>query len=171
MKVPGYDYQAFMAGIAERDGTNCWVHRLLAARRAATIERWRTEGSDCAPDRCAGWVPGGLLRCDGVLDGHHLGLSKQWLKSWHATQTRAVGPIDLYGEPVEDQDFALANLLNDSRNGVLACRRHHDMLEHAVIVVRRADLPESVEGFAAELGTKAVARLERDYGPRSTVDA
>lgn len=165
---PGYDYAAFCAAIADRDGPGCFVHRLLAARRAAVIERWRTEGFGDV-DRCAGWIPGGLLRCDGPLDGHHL-LSKSWLKREFphgAIDTEPVEKGVLYAllPGTHDAYRRLPDLLNDPRNGILACRRHHDLIERASVQLRAAELPRCVFEFAAELGDRAVGRLERDFGP------
>lgn len=188
MRVPGYDYEGFCRGVAERDGTGCWVRGLLVARRAGVREKWASgQGRGTHAGDLLDWVPSGLLRCDGGLDGHHL-LPKQWLKDefpftdeskgegWVISGTCPcechridAGPIHydvaLYPSCVH---CSLADLLNDPRNGVPCCNRHHNMLERHLIVVRRGDIPAHVEEFAAELGDRAVARLERDYGFRDT---
>jgi hypothetical protein len=152
MIVKGYDYGAFCRGIAERDGVLCWVRVLLIARRAAMVKKWAGSAADSPPSACREWIPNGLMDCDGPLDGHHAALSKSWLKSYAATLERE-------GEPVD-----LAGWLNDHRQGRLACRRHHDLVERRLIVVRRGDLPEELDEFLAELGDRAVARVERDFG-------
>lgn len=174
MRVPGYDYAAFCAGIAGRDGAECWVRRLLVARREAQIEAWRS--GQCESGDARNWVPSSLLDCDGPLDGHHVGLSKQWLKREFphgVIDTEPVEPGVLYAllPGTHDAYRRLPELLNDSRNGILACRRHHDLIERHLIVVRRGDLPSSVEEFAAGLGGRAVARLDRDFGQRGEAAA
>jgi hypothetical protein len=148
----GYDYLMLLTAVAERDEGKCWVRELLLRRRDAQIAAWGA-GQTEQGDTKRNWVPKKLLDCDGPWDAHHLGLSKSWLKREF---------------PDGCGDRTLADLLNDPRNCVLVERRHHDMLEAHLIVVRRGDLPEHVEEFAAELGDKAVARLERDFGPFPT---
>jgi hypothetical protein len=167
MSVPGYSYAEFCQGIAERDGESCWVHKLLVARRTAQIEAWASGHTERGDTR-TNWIPVKLLSCDGQLDGHHVGLSKSWLKrefpAGTATLLVSIGPRYKDDTVSALCERSLADLLNDPRNGVCACRRHHDMLEAHLIVVHRGDLPEHIEEFAAELGPKAVARLERDFG-------
>jgi hypothetical protein len=113
------------------------------------------DGADCFVRRNVPMDPS-LRACDGALDGHHL-LAKQWLK-------REFSP-DLW---VLCGDFhelrTIEVVLNDSRNGILACRRHHDLIENARVVLSAESLPGCVFEFAAELGDRALARLKRDYG-------
>lgn len=148
MKVDGYDYEAFCAAVAELHGAACWVRATLAAREVP--------------------LPPGLLDCAGQLDGHHL-LPKRVLKRERgsggvrlAATTRA-----LYtGTPsreVEYEAVTIGALLNDGRDGVPACRRHHDLVERALVRIRRAELPRQVEEFAAEIGLGWY--LEREFGP------
>jgi hypothetical protein len=169
VSVPGYSYAEFCRGIAERGDTECWVRGLLVARRQAQIDAWGA-GQGEVGEAQANWIPNGLLECDGPLDGMHLGLSKSWLKNEFPNGGWALYPVG-DGKWVAPNDeggdwhWPLHEILNDSRNGVCGCRRHHDLVDRKLIMVRRGDLPGLVEEFAAELGTKAVARLERDFGP------
>lgn len=73
----------------------------------------------------------GLLTCAGELDGHHVGIRKNRLKQ------------QLSPDVVDEA-------LNDPRNGVLVCRRHHDLLERGLVVLRRDELPARVFEFARE---------------------
>jgi hypothetical protein len=102
------------------------------------------DGADCWVRRNVPMDPE-LRLCDGKLDGHHV-LPKQWLK----------GNVRL---PYSEQ--TPASVLNDSRNGILVCRRHHDLLENARIALDVEALPPCVVEFAQELGERALARLQR----------
>jgi hypothetical protein len=92
----------------------------------------------------------GLLTCDGIMDCHHL-IRKNRLK-----QERRL---------IEASGRALEKVLEDPRNGVLVCRRHHDLLERALVVLRREELPVRVFEFASELGLEGW--LERYYLPQA----
>ena len=104
---------------------------------AALLKRRRAEHSvDYSP---------GLLECRGEMDGHHAGIRKNRLKQ----------------EVPADR---LAVALSDPRNGLLVCRRHHDLLERGLVVLRREDLPLCVDEFAAEFGLEGW--LDRYVGRR-----
>lgn len=169
--VAGYSYQRFCQGIAERDGAACYVRELLIARRAAIVEAWGG-GQGEQPDSVRDWIPRGLLKCDGPLDGHHW-LGKSWIKREFPSGGFAMYEVGVgferHGE--DDWRWPLAVILSDHRNGSCICRRHHDLIERKLVVIRRNDLPAHVEDFAAELGDRAVARLDRDYGLRMTETA
>jgi hypothetical protein len=89
-------------------------------------------------------VPERLRECDGVMDAHHC-LRKNRLKQ--------EVPMGL-----------LADALNDRRNGIPACRRHHDLLENAHVRLFRSDLPAEVHEFARDFGLEGW--LDRYY-PRA----
>jgi hypothetical protein len=147
----GYDYPALLAAVAERDEGRCFGRELLVARRQAQIDAWGA-GQTEQGDTKRNWVPKNLLDCRLPWDAHH------WLeKSWIKDHERTVAYQGLV-------PFDLAAVLNDPRDASLCCRRHHDLIGSRLVVVRRGDLPGHVEEFAAELGPKAVARLERDFG-------
>lgn len=162
MKVDGYDYPAFLHAVIIRRGHGCWVGKLLRGRR----EHWLRSR---APGAAMPWdLDPGLLMCQGELDGHHL-VSKQRIKR----EFERLNPLDEWpvlinrnwstGGPFEPVRWeSLAEMLMDPRNGVPACRRHHDLLERRLVVPTRAELPVGVEEFAAEVGM--VWSLERDYG-------
>lgn len=84
-----------------------------------------------------------LRDCDGPLDPHHL-VTQQQIK-------KVVRGIDARG-------FRL----NDERNIVPVCRRHHDLYHGCRLRIPREALPAGVEDFAAELGLEWW--LERQYG-------
>lgn len=167
MIVPGYDYEAFGRGVATLDGTECFVHRVLVARRKRLVDAW---GGGQVETGChRDWIPGGLLDCDGRMDAHHL-LAKQWLKREFPNGAWALYPVGdgAWVEPDEeggDWHWPLGAILSDPRLGILACRRHHDLLERALLRIHREELPARTFDFAAELGPRAEARLERDYRP------
>jgi hypothetical protein len=170
MRVAGYQYAELLRAVAERDRGQCWVRGLLLAKREAQIKAWNGGQADGLDPGARNWVPGKLLECDGPWDADHLGLSKSWLKSaLHTAWTKRPPGLDFWAMGdrvfVVPYEAAVAEVLNDPRDCVLTCRRHHDMRGNGLVVVRRADLPEHVEEFAAELGGRAVARLERDFGP------
>lgn len=141
--VPGYDYSAFCLAVAERDGVDCFVRRNVP-------------------------LPPELLACDGKLDCHHL-LSKSWLKDEfpHGELVDVVIPGDEVVPAV--RHVKLGEILSDPRNGIACCRKHHDLLENARITLTAAELPPHVWEFAAELGPRTTARLERDYIDREPV--
>lgn len=124
-KERGYSYEAFFEAIAHMDGYRCFVHHLLLKREE--------EGAD---------FPLGLLLCEGVMDAHHL-LPKQRLKQEFSSNGTLYG-----GGP----DVRLGDVLSDPRNGILACRRHHDLVERRLVVVRAADLPQRFSAFCADYG-------------------
>lgn len=98
-----------------------------------------------------GDVRGSLLPCDGILDGHHL-VRK-------STLTTELGLSKADGGAV----------LNDGRNGVFACRRHHDLIEGCAVRLERGELPMVVDEFAAAHGLGWW--LDRTYGAREDVAA
>lgn len=132
MNPPGYDYAVFCANVAALHGPGCWVQRMLAARDGRT-------------------VPFGWLTCDGVMDAHHC-LPKQLLKREfpHGTLYKNVnvGPSTIQRKTQRTLDA----LLNDGRNGVPVCRKHHDMIEGRQLVIRRYELPAATVAFAGQLG-------------------
>lgn len=85
----------------------------------------------------------GLLTCAGELDGHHL-LRKNRLKQ------------ELPAE-------SIAEALRDPRNGILVCRRHHEMLERGLVVLRRDELPARATDFAEDWNL--AGWLDRYYPP------
>lgn len=110
------------------------------------------DGADCWVRRNVS-LPPEALSCDGQLDGHHV-LPKQWLKS-EFSRLRVIPTRDVLGAAT------LSDWLNDPRNGILVCRRHHDLLENARIAIDPESLPPCVVEFAAELGERALARLQQ----------
>lgn len=141
-------YAEFCAGIAARDGTGCFVRRVLVARRE---EQVRVARRDLA------YLPDGLLKCDGQMDGHHV-LKRQHIKREFARAEfphRVVTP----GSVVSWE--SLDAMLADPRNGVAACRRHHDLVERALVRLFREELPGCALEFARDAGLGW--RLERDY--------
>jgi hypothetical protein len=166
--VAGYDYPALLRAVAKRDNEKCFVRELLVARRQAKIDEWSGGQADGMDPACrADWIPASLLDCREGFDACHV-LSKSWLKDTypHGVWTASGEPLDPGRANMvlgPDDVRALADLLTDPRNCVLNCRRHHGLMDRKLVVVRRADLPGSVEEFAAELGERAVARLERDF--------
>jgi hypothetical protein len=138
--VTGYSYEAFCGAVEALHGSRCWVVGVLAGRGAA--------------------VPSGLLRCDGQVDGHHL-IGKNRIKQELPSGT--MGPYLMVDRdpPKEVPGRSLGEILNDGRNGVPACRRHHDLVERALVRIAREELPAEVFEFAAELGLGGW--LERYY--------
>lgn len=88
----------------------------------------------------APFFPG--VRCSGPWDRCHLGLDKQFLR--------------LQG--LDDE------AIWDERIWRPGCRGHHERSHWPTFHMERADLPASVEEFAAEYGLGW--RLDRDLGPR-----
>lgn len=89
----------------------------------------------------------GLKVCDGPMDVHHI-FKKQRLKrecTWADPAT-------------------LVLILEDGRNGMVVCRRHHDLLERALVVLRRGELPVEFEEFVDDLELDGWA--SRYWGPR-----
>lgn len=154
----GYDYEAFRDGIRFLDGLDCWLRRLLEER---------------AEEHPHDWSPS-ILTCTGELDGHHL-LRKNRLKQelpygviWQPEGWVTIDPGKAYplDGPPEAQVYGvgvrtLSAILEDPRNGILGCRRHHDMLEAGQVVIQRDELPPRVFEFAEEYGL--LAWLERYY--------
>jgi hypothetical protein len=162
MRVAGYDYNALLTTVFARDEGKCFGRELLVARRRAQVDAWGA-GQGEVGDAEKNWIPKGLLECRLPWDAHHW-LEKSWLKDWWRTRVREVRDNGWGGEEAEWITGDLAATLNDPRNVSLACRRHHDLIGNRLVVVRRSDLPPEVEEFARELGDRAVARLERDFG-------
>lgn len=169
MKVAGYDYEAFGRGVIALDGPGCFAYRLLLERRRVLRAGWEAARADGRDVACRDWPTDPVLRCGGIMDAHHL-LPKTWLKSEFPHGVNVHAEFTDRGDGVTDEVHVirpLAALLNDPRNGIIACRDHHDRIENARIPIYRADLPARVWEFAAELGDRAVARLERDYPERA----
>jgi hypothetical protein len=157
-KRRGYDYGEFVRAVEQLHGTGCFVVRAINARlRAGT---WRDSMH--------------LVQCDGILDGEHV-LSKQRVQDRFpfgaVMRDGALEPLDrgVWEEIAKTIDgrgrlFTLGELLNDGRLGVLACRRHHDLIENGQFKFARAELPVEVESVAVDYGLDAW--LERDYGGR-----
>jgi hypothetical protein len=93
--------------------------------------------------------PLGLLLCEGVIDGHHL-IRKNRLK-----QELSRPFSELVGGYV----------FEDARNGILACRRHHDLVERGLVVVKAEELPRRVHAFVAEYDLEGW--LDRYYRPEA----
>jgi hypothetical protein len=160
----GYDYPALLHAVAERDNGKCFVRELLVARRQAKIDEWSGGQADGMDPACReDWIPASLLDCRERLDACHV-LSKSWLKDAYPNGALLVAPGSTLVPALDGYPGSLAVVLNDPRNAVLNCRRHHGLMDRKLVVVRRADLPGHVEEFAQELGDRAVARLERDFG-------
>lgn len=147
--VPGYDYLLFGRRVAELHGPGCWIHRLLMNRPGVE-------------------VPWGMVMCDGGIDAHHLAPKRLLKREFpHGVYIGCMGECyalkddrpfevpeavrEVIGNP-EGRVRSLADLLNDGRNGVLGCRRHHDMVESAEVKIRRGELPAEFVEFATELG-------------------
>lgn len=86
-----------------------------------------------------------LQSCDGRTDCHHL-IPKRMLRREFQTA------------------LVLNALLEDARNGIPTCRRHHDQLESAAIKLARWELPVGVEQFAADVDLGWW--LDRTFGER-----
>lgn len=143
-------YAEFCAGIAARDGHGCFIRRVLEARRDVQLRSTRR-------DRAV--LPDGLLACDGQIDGHHV-VAKQHIKREHG---RAEFPLSVFLPGMREVTVwqSLDAMLADSRNGIAACRRHHELVERALVRLFRDELPAHVFEFAREVAM--VPRLERDY--------
>jgi hypothetical protein len=150
---PGYSYRTFCANVQALHGPGCWIQRTLTRRDGRT-------------------VPFGWLICDGMMDAHHICpkslLKKQFPEGaiW-ASVAVPTGADDFAMEPERWLPYdwrmvhigegeptlrSLADLLNDGRDGVGACRKHHDMVEARQVVIRRDELPVEAVEFATELG-------------------
>lgn len=90
-------------------------------------------------------VPAGLLNCDGPWDRHHL-IRKNRLR-----------------QELADEVAELA--VQDDRNLVTTCRRHHELVERALVRLHRDELPEQIEAFAADF--RLEGWLDRYYPPRA----
>lgn len=143
MNPPGYDYALFCANVEAIHGRECWIHRLLTNRDGRT-------------------VPFDWLLCDGVKDGHHVVIPKRLLKyefphgavlyDADAGVWRKIDPRVVYERETDPPRRTLGELMNDGRNGVPVCRRHHDMVEGRQLVIRRDELPPEAVEFSTELG-------------------
>lgn len=147
-----YDYDAFREGIRFLDGLECWLRRLLR-------ERSDEHPFDCSP---------GLLTCAGELDGHHL-IRKNRLKQEYPHgaffESDKAHPVLLTSNPelVTHSGISLGGILEDPRNGILVCRRHHDMVEGGQVTILRDELPPRVFDFAEEYGL--AGWLDRYFPP------
>jgi hypothetical protein len=153
-----YDYARFCQGIAALDGEGCWLAAFLAQKQAELPH-------DYSP---------GLSKCDGQLDGHHI-LKKGRLKQeapFPCRRCAGRGTVVRNGPSEYEYDShypcsscttdrtalrgtgeaPLSVVLEDARNGILVCRRHHDLLECALVVLRRQELPGRFEEFVADYG-------------------
>jgi hypothetical protein len=104
----------------------------------------------CAEDGEEGGVTCWLARffddpCSGRVDRCHIGLQKQTLRHRGLT---------------EDEVW-------DPRITRLGCRRHHERFDGPYFRLRREQIPDSVEEFAADHGLSH--RLDRDFGERKVV--
>lgn len=90
--------------------------------------------------------------CDGALEAHHV-IKRQTLR-------KLAERGDLRGD--------LADALEDTRNGFAVCRAHHHRVERGSLMLRRDDLPTSVEAFAEAFG--CAAELTAHYGASSDPD-
>lgn len=148
-----YDYPRFLYAVARHRGRKCWLRQLLLTRSQEEMGEWsamvREKGISVPMDeRATDWRRFG--DCDGPMDAHHL-VSKQRIKrDW---------PHPLW---FPDGDLpTTAAVLMDVRNGVIVCRRHHDLLERRLVVPSRAELPEDAVEFAEEVGMGW--SIDRDY--------
>lgn len=138
----GYDYEAFREGIRFLDGLDCWVRRLLEERQLEHPLDWSASA----------------LTCAGELDGHHIGISKNRLKQEFPNgaffDNGKAHPVLATSDPelITHRGISLAGILEDPRNGVLVCRRHHDMVEGPQLTILRNELPPRVFDFAEEYG-------------------
>lgn len=160
--VPGYDYPAFLHAVIIGRGHGCWVGGLLRARR----EHWRR--SRAPGDTMPPELDPALLGCQGQLDAHHLVPKQRIKREFHRLNPLDEWPVRINRAWADGgSEFvsweSLAAMLMDARNGVIVCRRHHDLLERRLVVPARAELPRGVEEFAAVVGMGW--SLDRDYGP------
>lgn len=153
--VPGYDVELFASRIRALHGDGCWIHRLLTNR----------PGDE---------VPFGWLLCDGPMDPCHL-IPKRLLKREFphgAWLTIAATPSGLAAIPLRHDapriDYppevvanigdpnerlrSLGEMMNDGRNGVPGCRKHHNWMDDGKITLCVAELPAPAVEFACELG-------------------
>lgn len=147
--MSGYSYAEFCQAVSALHGNSCMVRLTLTWRKTLP--------------------PSSHLHCDGPLDAHHV-LPKRLLKrvfphgvyfaegdGWRRTMPDQVGDYSIETGAAR----SLGDLLNDGRNGIPVCRRHHDLIENCAINLSRGELPHEVEEFAAELGLRWY--LERTY--------
>jgi hypothetical protein len=87
----------------------------------------------------------GLLDCDGVWDRHHL-IRKNRLRQELASEVAQLA-------------------VEDDRNLVTTCRRHHELVERALVRLHRDELPDQIEAFATDF--RLEGWLDRYY-PRRT---
>lgn len=150
--MTAYNYALFCANVERIHGSACWVSRIVSQRPMAIPTAWE--------------------RCDGPMDGHHLAVPKRmlkrefpkqaiWGRPWRQTvREQEAEPLRWHPFDPRNDDLNrtapricdLGDLLNDGRNGVPACRHHHDLLENHILRLRREELPPQAEEFAQELG-------------------
>jgi len=109
--------------------------------------------------RCffAQFAPRGLRECQGPPQKHHA-IKQQTIRRLFPRL-----PMFASDEEIRENKRRLNQALNDSRNLIVCCKRHHDLHEQAkAIPVPREELPEGLELFASDYGLEY--ELERQFG-------
>lgn len=115
--------------------------------------------------------------CNGRLVRAHL-IPRSYLKReyhWGIVQdTNGWRPLQRGEDRYDLPHRSLNDLVNDPRSWVPCCggpqgiSGHHGALDHSrTLKLPREALPAGLEEFAAELGPRALAYLDREYGARS----
>lgn len=104
------------------------------------------------------FAPDGLRECQGPTQRHHA-IKQQTIRRLFPRL-----PMFASDEEIRENKRRLNQALNDGRNHLMACKRHHDLHEQAkAIPVPREELPAVLELFAADYGLEY--ELERMFGP------
>lgn len=105
------------------------------------------------------FAPKGLRDCDGKVQRHHA------IRAQVIRRMLAPGRAHLMlDDELRAAKAELNRALNDSRNLLDVCKRHHDLFHAARFAVPREGLPEGLEAFAVDFGLGW--ELDRQYGLR-----
>ena len=105
------------------------------------------------------FAPAGLRECDGKVQRHHM-IRQQVIKRMLAPGRSHL----MLDDELRDAKANLNRALNDPRNLLDVCKRHHDLWHVARICVSRGDVPDELEDFATDHGLEW--ELDRMFGLR-----
>ena len=134
--------------------------RLLVAGGSGDPVACEAEAEEGGVSRCffEDHAPEGIRMCDGRIQAHHM-IRQQVIRRLMAPAR----PHMMLDDELADMKRKLARALNDDRNLLPACKRHHDLWHNGRIKVSRSDLPPQLEDFSRDYALEF--ELDRMFGP------